>query len=99
MNSLVDKAEFYNALSHNCTTTIQIHANATRTDTPPPLDWRLIASGHVNELLYDRGVISSDLPFAVLRKASRVDLKMQKEGKENFSSAMREHIKKAKDHN
>lgn len=99
MNSLVDKPEFYDALSHNCTTTIQIHANATRDDAPPPLDWRLIASGHVDELLYDRGVISSELPFAELRKASRVDLKMQKEGKDNFSSTMREHIKKAKNHN
>jgi hypothetical protein len=64
MNSLVQTPEFYNALSHNCTTTIQIHANAARKDAPPPLDWRLIASGHVDELLYDRGVLQSDLPIA-----------------------------------
>jgi hypothetical protein len=93
MNNLVTTPEFYNALSRNCTTTIQIHANASRDDAPPPLDWRLIASGHVDELLYDRGVVSSELPFAELRKASRVDLKMQQEGKENFSTKMREHIK------
>ena len=99
MNSLVDKPEFYDALSHNCTTTIQIHANAIRTDAPPPLDWRLIASGHVDELLYDRGVILSELPFAQLRKASRVDLKMQKEDKDNFSTMVREHIQKDLDHN
>ncbi|MFT5698725.1 MAG: hypothetical protein ACI8ZB_001580 [Desulforhopalus sp.] len=93
MNSLVNKPQFYNALSHNCTTTIQIHANAIREDAPPPIDWRLIASGHVDELLYDRGVIQTDVPFAELRKASRVDLSMQQEGKEDFSSRMREHIK------
>ncbi len=93
MNSLVDKPEFYNALTHNCTTTIQIHANAIREDAPPPLDWRLIASGHVDELLYDRGLIQSDLAFADLREVSRVDLKMQQEGEENFSARMREHIK------
>jgi hypothetical protein len=93
MNSLVQKPEFYDALSHNCTTTIQIHANSIREDAPPPLDWRLIASGHVDELLYDRGAIRTDIPFAELRAASRVDLLMQQEGKENFSSSMRDHIK------
>lgn len=93
MNSLVQKPEFYDALSHNCTTTIQIHANAIREDAHPPLDWRLIASGHVDELLYDRGVVRTDIPFADLRAASRVDLLMQEEGKENFSSSMRDHIK------
>ncbi|MFT5729168.1 MAG: hypothetical protein ACI8PB_003331 [Desulforhopalus sp.] len=93
MNSLVQTPEFYNALTHNCTTTIQIHANATRKDAPPPLGWRLIASGHVDELLYDRGVVQSDVPFAELRKVSRVDPIMQQEGKENFSNRMREHIK------
>jgi len=92
MNSLVKKPQFYNALSHNCTTTIQIHANAVRKDAPPPLDWRLIASGHVDELLYDLGIIETNIPFADLRSASRVDLKMQHEGKENFSIRMREHI-------
>ena len=93
MNSLVTKPEFYDALSHNCTTTIQIHANATREDGPLPLDWRLLATGHVDELLYDRGAIRTDVPFNELRAASRVDLLMQKEGKENFSTSMREHIK------
>ncbi|BHH84771.1 hypothetical protein LA52FAK_30600 [Desulforhopalus sp. 52FAK] len=92
MNSLVHKPEFYNALTHNCTTTIQIHANATWEDAPP-LDWRFIASGHVDELFYDRGVIQSDLASADLGKLSRVDLKIQQEGEENFSAEMREYIK------
>lgn len=90
MNSLVEQPEFYNALTHNCTTTIQIHADATRPDAPPPLDWRIIATGHVDELLYDRGVISRDIPFAEFRKSSRVDLKMQELGAEDFSQKMRE---------
>lgn len=90
MNSLVDKPEFYNALSRNCTTTIQIHANEIRSDAPPPLDWRIIATGHVDELLYDRGIISTQLPFAKLRKSSRIDLRMQTKGMEDFSRAMRQ---------
>jgi len=94
MNRLAEKPEFYNALTHNCTTTIKIHTDAIRPDKPPPLDWRLIASGHVDELLYDLGEVETSVPFADLRKASRVDLKMQNEGKEDYSTKMREHIKR-----
>ncbi len=35
-------------------------------DAAPPLDWRLILSGHVDELLYDRGVLQQSLPFKEL---------------------------------
>lgn len=92
MNKLVDAPQFYNALTRNCTTTIQIHADSTRSDAPPPLDWRLIASGHVDGLLYDRGVISNERPFKELRVMNRIDLKMQQEKKENFSVSMRKDI-------
>lgn len=92
MNSLVEKPQFYDALTRNCTTTIEIHANAIRSDAPPPLDWRIIATGHVDELLYDRRLVSNDIPFADLRKASRVDLKMQQLSKENFSKILRETV-------
>lgn len=95
MNSLVDQPQFYDALTNNCTTTIQLHANAINPGKPPPLDWRLIASGHVDELLYDLGEVSTTLPFAELRKASRVDLHMQKEGTNDFSRIMREYVRNA----
>ena len=96
MNGLVAEPQFYNALTRNCTTTIKIHTDAIRPDKPPPLDWRLIASGHVDELLYDRGNVSTTIPFEELRKSSRVDLKMQKEEvREEFSEKMREHVRRA----
>lgn len=95
MNRLVAEPEFYNALTRNCTTTIKIHTDAINPGKPPPLDWRLLATGHVDELLYERKNVSTALPFEELRKASRVDLKMQKEGREDFSKKMREHIKRA----
>lgn len=95
MDSLVDNPGFYDALTHNCTTTIQLHANAINPGEPPPLDWRLIASGHVDELLYDRGRISTALGFPELRRTSRVDLQMQKEGKDDFSRIMRQYVSSA----
>lgn len=90
MNLLVDEPKFYNALNRNCTTTIQIHANASRADTPPPLDWRLLLSGHVDELLYDRGAIAQTLPFEELRQQSRIDLAAQNYSGNRFSQFIRE---------
>ena len=95
MNNLVETPKFYNALTNNCTTTIKIHADAINPGKPPPLDWRLLASGHVDELLYDTNVVPTNLPFTDLRKASRVDLKMQKEGREDFSRKMRDYLRRA----
>lgn len=95
MNELVENARFYDALTHNCTTTIKIHADAINPGKPVPLDWRLLATGHVDELMYDRKNVSTSLPFAELRQASRVDLKMQQEGREDFSKKMRDYIKRA----
>ena len=89
MNQLVNEPRFYNALTRNCTTTIQIHANASRSDAPPPLDWKLIMSGHVDELLYDRGAITQAQPFKELRQQSRIDLAAQNYNGEDFSRFIR----------
>ncbi len=95
MNRLVDEPKFYNALTRNCTTTIRIHANAVRKDAPPPVDWRLILSGHVDGLLYDRDAIAHTLPFTKLRESSRVDLEMQKYRGNDFSRTIREKLNQA----
>jgi hypothetical protein len=95
MNNLVETPEFYDALANNCTTAIKIHVDAIRLDEPPPFDWRIIASGHVDGLLYDRGKLITTMPFKELRRISRVDLRMQKEGREDFSKKVREHLRSA----
>jgi len=38
-----------------------------------PLDWRLIVNGHLDELLYDRKTIRTDMPFAKLREFSQIN--------------------------
>jgi hypothetical protein len=94
MNRLVEEPEFYNALTRNCTTTIHIHTNATAPGAPTPMDWRLIASGHLDELLYERGILVEALPFGELREQSRIDQKMQLSGGEHFSSILRHQLPK-----
>ena len=88
MKSLVATPAFYNALTRNCTTAIQIHANSINPENPP-FDWRLIASGHSDSLLYERGRLSKALPFSELRSKSRVDIKMQKIKFGDYSSQLR----------
>ena len=65
MNQLAREPGWYNALTTNCTTTIRqrvMHAGGNM-----PLSWKLLANGHLPELLYERGRLDTDLPFPELK--------------------------------
>jgi hypothetical protein len=71
VNRLEETPEWYNALVHNCTTTIQHLAG--------PLEqrswssWRLFANGYLDELAYEIGAIDRSLPFDELKRRSLVN--------------------------
>ncbi len=71
MNALRDRPAWYNAFSQNCTTAIRTHTKAVGGFAA--LDWRLLATGHLDRLLYERGAVDTQLPFEQLRAASNVD--------------------------
>ena len=73
MNELAANPAWYNALETNCTTTIRL--NVLQAGGEWPFDWRLLANGHLPELLYERGVVDRSVPSAQLRERSRVDLR------------------------
>jgi uncharacterized protein DUF4105 len=74
MNALVKTPEFYNALVDNCTTSIRQHV--TRVDpNASRLDWRLLANGYADQMLYERGSIDTRLPFAELRAKSHINVR------------------------
>lgn len=88
VNALHDEPEWYNALTDNCTTTIQ-HLAA-------PLEqrswrsWKLILNGYLDELAYDIGAIDQSLPFAVLKERSHVNERALAVGAgEDFSKRIR----------
>src|SRR5882757_171468 len=60
-NRLSDHPQWYNALTQNCTTTIRGHAQ--NAGAGGRLDWRLLANGHLDELLFERGQLDTDLSF------------------------------------
>lgn len=74
MNSLARTPEFYNALLDNCTTSIRHHVTRVVVNAPS-VDWRLLANGYGDEMLYERGTIDTRLPFAELREKSRITAK------------------------
>jgi hypothetical protein len=69
-NELRDRAEWYNAITDNCTTAIRTQRAAA---DRAPWDWRMLINGHLDELLYERGVIVTNLPFAELKKISNIN--------------------------
>ena len=89
MNRLVNKPEFYNTLTHNCSTILKLHANVIEPGNQFPMDWRIIASGHVDEYLYGKGLLSKKLPFDTLKNKSRIDQRMQLHGEDYFSTILR----------
>jgi len=70
INQLHAKPEWYNAITSNCTTSIRTqHAAADRV----PWDWRILANGKADELLYERGHLDHALPFAELKARSLIN--------------------------
>jgi hypothetical protein len=70
VNDLHRRPEWYSALTQNCTTSIRAQrAAADRASW----DWRMLVNGHGDEMLYERGGIATNLPFAELKDRCHVN--------------------------
>jgi hypothetical protein len=88
-DSLARQPAWYNALTQNCTT--GIWRNVHRIAPANRFDWRLLANGYLDELLYERGTLDTRLPLAELRARSDVTEAVKRcAGREEFSSCIRE---------
>ena len=89
INELNRSPEWYNALAENCTTAMvgPVRSHSTRL----PWSWKLVVSGHLDELLYDRGFLNRDLPFAQLREKALInDRALAADQDPAFSARIRE---------
>jgi hypothetical protein len=94
VNRLADHPQWYNALTQNCTTTIRGHAQSI--GAGGGFDWRLLANGHVDQLLYERHQINTDIPFDTLRSRSNITERAKAAGDAaDFSARIREGLPKA----
>jgi hypothetical protein len=70
LNRMHVHPRWYNALTTNCTTAIRAqHAAEKQT----PWDWRIIVNGYLDQMLYEHGTLSGDLPFAQLKEAAHIN--------------------------
>lgn len=65
LNELKDQPQWYNVITHNCTTSYRVQ---TPTERQEQLDIRLLINGKLDELVYERGrLVTEGLSFAELR--------------------------------
>ncbi len=89
LNRLARKPKWYNAFTHNCTTSIRIHAQEI--GIARAWNWRHLVNGRGPELLYDRGMIDTSLPFEELNARSFVNDRAKAAGAvPDFSRRIRE---------
>jgi hypothetical protein len=87
-NELAARPRFYNTLTTNCTTVVWRLARSIAPGLP--LDWRVLASGHLPEYLHDLGVLAPDLPInEVLARARRTPLGPAEDDSAAFSARLR----------
>jgi hypothetical protein len=90
VNQLRERAEWYNAVTDNCTTAIRAQRAAA---DRAPWNWRMLLNGHLDELLYERGTIVTNLPFAELKRRSNINARAKAADKDpNFSARIRENL-------
>jgi hypothetical protein len=73
LNQLKDHPEWYNALTRNCTTTLDTKI-ATDVANPQPWNYQFLVNGTLDELLYDRGrVVTDGLSFPQLKSRAHIN--------------------------
>ena len=88
INALKERPEFYNTLTTNCTTNIWMHSRVNPGHLP--LSWKILASGHVPEYLYETGKLDTSVPFAELKRRSHINARAQAADKAtDFSERIR----------
>jgi hypothetical protein len=90
MNSLKQHPKWYNAVEHNCTTSIRMQRAAAER---APWDWRMFVNGRGDELLYERGMIATNLPLAELKQRVHINTRARAADKaEDFPKQIRQDI-------
>lgn len=88
INELHENPRWYNAVTNNCTTAIRQQRAASER---APWDWRMLANGLGDGLLYENGGIDRSRPFAELKRISRINERARAAGDAaDFSERIRE---------
>jgi hypothetical protein len=91
INALKDQPEFYNSLTTNCTTNIWMNSRVNPAHLP--MSWKILASGHVPELLHEHGRLEDGgQPFAEVQRRAHINARAQTAG---ITASFSQDIRKA----
>jgi hypothetical protein len=91
LNQLHERPEWYNAAADNCTTSVRRDIKATLGHPARAFDWRLLANGYMDEMMYEDGYFAGDLPFAELKERAHINQAARAADKDpDFSARIRE---------
>jgi hypothetical protein len=71
INALHERPAWYNAATQNCTTSITRHIR--KIGIAFPFDWRVIANGSLDQMLYEHAIVDTSRPFPEVRQATLVN--------------------------
>ncbi len=94
VNKLYTQPEFYNTLTQNCYTTLRADFSVI---SPPKnrFDWRILANGYADQMLYENGVINTDLSFAEAKGFFHINQYVAEDNSaDNFSKKIRPNLSK-----
>jgi hypothetical protein len=83
-NDICERPRWYNTVTSNCTTSIYFQRKGQI-----PWDWRMLFNGSFDKMLYDRGRLYQELPFAELRQRSLINEVANQASLKDFSAEIR----------
>jgi hypothetical protein len=73
VNELHNNPEWYNALTNNCTTNIDVSASEAR-DRKTVWDWRVLLNGKMDEMMYENGaLVTGGLSLPALKAQAHIN--------------------------
>jgi hypothetical protein len=73
VNDLHNNPEWYNALTNNCTTNIDVSASEAR-DRKTVWDWRVLLNGKMDEMMYENGaLVTGGLSLSALKAQAHIN--------------------------
>jgi len=97
VNKLYQQPEFYNTLTQNCFTTLR---SDLRTIAPPKnkFDWRILANGYSDQMLYENNDIDTDLSFTEAKRYFHINQYVSDDNSsEGFSLRIRPNLRQSAD--
>jgi len=90
LDKLRNDPEWYNAVTRNCTTTLDSEI-AKDVENPQPWNYQVLLNGTLDELLYDRGrLVTGGLPFPELKQREHINPAAQAaDGSPDWSALVR----------